>query len=73
MNDVTIIKPKRRRNESPVQYYNRTKRMGWPCVDDHFTDRWHGYYYCNPAHCKGRWKSKIQRDLHLDMAYAALG
>lgn len=59
--------PKRRRNESPVQFYNRTK-----CVDDRFTDRWHGWYYCNPAHCKSRWLSKAERDKHLDMAYAAL-
>lgn len=61
------IKPKRRADESPVQYYRRTK-----CVDDHFTRRWHGWYYCNPAHCKRRWRSKKERDKHLDGAYSIL-
>jgi len=62
-----VLKPKRRRDESPVQYYNRTKRA------DRFTDRWRGWYYCNPAHCKQRWRSKAERDKHLEMAYACLG
>jgi len=59
--------PKRRRSESPVQYYTRTG-----AVDDNFTRRWRGWYYCNSAHCKHRWRSKAERDEHLDMAYAAL-
>lgn len=62
-----IERPKRRANESPIQYYLRTK-----CVDDNFTRRWHGWYYCNPAHCRNRWRSKKKRDEHLDAAYAIL-
>ena len=59
--------PKRRRAESPVQYYNRTG-----AVDDNFTQCWRGWYYCNPAHCKSRWRSKAKRDEHMGGAYAAL-
>lgn len=60
-------KPKRRRDESPVDYYKRTQ-----CVDDNFTARWRGRYYCNPAHCHQTWASKKERDNHLDGAYAIL-
>lgn len=63
----TVYRPPRRHDESPVAYYRRTG-----VVDDNFTRRWHGWYYCNPAHCKSRWRSKAERDEHLDMAYAAL-
>ena len=64
----TVYRPPRHRNESPVAYYRRTKGV----TDDHFTDKWRGWYYCNPAHCKSRWRSKAERNEHLDMAYAAL-
>lgn len=64
----TVYRPPRRRDESPVAYFRRTKGV----TDDNFTRRWRGWYYCNPAHCKHRWRSKAERDEHLDMAYAAL-
>lgn len=64
----TVYRPPRHRDESPVAYYRRTKGV----VDDRFADKWHGWYYCNPAHCKHRWRSKAERDEHLDMAYAIL-
>jgi hypothetical protein len=63
----TVYRPPRRSNESPAAYYRRTG-----VVDDNFTRRWHGWYYCNPAHCKHRWRSKAERDEHLDSAYAIL-
>jgi hypothetical protein len=61
-------RPPRGRDESPVAYYRRTG-----VVDDNFTRRWHGWYYCNPAHCKHRWRSKRERDKHMGCAYAILG
>lgn len=61
-------KPPRKRTESPVAYYKRTR-----CVDDHFTRAFKGHYYCNPAHCHQKWRSKRERDDHLAMAYAILG
>jgi hypothetical protein len=64
----TTWRPPRRRNESPIQYRKRTK-----CVDDNFTARYKGHYYCNPAHCKLRWKSKAKRDEHMASAYGILG
>ena len=64
----TAYRPPRRRDESPVAYHRRTKGV----TDDNFTRRWHGWYYCNPAHCKHRWRSKAERDKHLDAAYAML-
>ena len=64
----TVYRPPRRADESPVAYYRRTG-----VVDDNFTRRWHGWHYCNPAHCKSRWRAKAERDKHLDMAYAILG
>jgi hypothetical protein len=63
----TVYRPPRRPDESPVAYYRRTG-----VVDDNFARRWHGWYYCNPAHCKSRWRSKAERDKHLDAAYAVL-
>lgn len=63
----TVYRPPRRRDESPVQYYRRTD-----CVDDRFAHRHRGRYYCNPAHCHRSWKSKAERDKHLEMAYGAL-
>ena len=60
-------RPPRRRDESPVAYYRRTK-----CVDDHYTHRHNGWYYCNPAHCGLRWRDKGRRDEHLKGAYAML-
>lgn len=60
-------KLKRLKDESPVQYYKRTR-----CVDDNFMCKHNGYYYCNPAHCHGKWKDKKERDKHLDMAYGLL-
>lgn len=59
--------PPRRRDETPAQYWKRT---GW--VPASFTRKCRGWYFCNPAHCKGRWRSKRARDEHLDRAYAAL-
>lgn len=63
----TVYRPPRRLDESPVAYYRRTG-----CVGNNFTRRWHGWYYCNPAHCKRRWRSKAERDEHMDAAYAIL-
>jgi hypothetical protein len=57
----------RRRAESPINYYRRTG-----VVDDRFQSRHAGLYYCNPAHCLRTWKSKKERDEHLDSAYAIL-
>jgi hypothetical protein len=59
--------PPRHRNESPVAYYKRTK-----CVDDRYFHVHKGRYYCNPAHCLRSWKSKDERDKHLEIAYAIL-
>jgi hypothetical protein len=63
----TVYRPPRRRDESPVAYYRRTE-----CVDDRFTHRHKGRYYCNPAHCSRSWRSKTERDKHLEMAYGIL-
>lgn len=60
-------RPPRRKDESPVEYYRRTK-----CVDDNFDRRHKGRYYCNPAHCSRSWTRKAARDEHLDAAYAIL-
>ena len=62
-----IHRPKRRKGESPVAYYRRTK-----VVPDDFLKRHNGWYYCNPYHCKHRWRSKKERDKHMDAAYALL-
>ena len=59
--------PVRHRTESPVAYYKRTK-----CVDAHYFHAHKGRYYCNPAHCSRSWKSKTERDEHLESAYAIL-
>jgi hypothetical protein len=64
----TAWRPPRRRNESPIQYRKRTG-----CVDDNFTRRHNGCYYCNPAHCSLRWRSKAKRDEHMAGAYGILG
>lgn len=58
----------RRRDESPVEYYLATG-----AVDDRFTSRHKGRFYCNPAHCHRSWSNEAERDEHLDGAYAALG
>lgn len=63
----TVYRPPRRRDESPVAYYRRTK-----VVDDNFARKHNGWYYCNPAHCKHRWRNKANRDEHLKSAYAIL-
>jgi len=64
----TVYRPPRKRTESPVQYYRRTKGV----VDDCYAHIHKGRYYCNPAHCSRSWKNKETRDEHLDMAYALL-
>ena len=64
----TVYRPPRRRGESPIDYYKRTK-----CVDDNYARRHKGRYYCNPAHCSHTWANKALRDEHLKVAYAALG
>jgi hypothetical protein len=51
----------------PAEYL---KKFG--CVDDNFTRVTNGFYYCNPAHCNKRWRSKKERDAHLAMAYSLL-
>lgn len=60
-------RPPRRRGESPIRYYRRTK-----CVDDNYTRKHRGWFYCNPAHCSHRWRKKAERDEHLERAYGAL-
>lgn len=62
-----VYRPPRRRDESPVAYYRRTK-----VVDDHFARKHKGWYYCNPTHCKHRWRKKVERDEHLKSAYGIL-
>ena len=62
-----IYRPPRPLNMSPVQYY---KIYG--CVDDNFTRKTNGKYYCNPAHCSKSWIIKTNRDEHIKRAYAAL-
>jgi hypothetical protein len=62
-----VHRPPRHRYESPLMYYRRTKT-----VDENYTRGWRGWYYCNPAHCKNRWRSKAERDEHLKMAYRIL-
>jgi hypothetical protein len=64
----TAYRPPRHRDETPIQYYKRTK-----CVDDHHFHVHKGWYYCNPAHCKRRWRNKTERDRHAVGAYGALG
>jgi hypothetical protein len=64
----TNWRPPRRRDENPIQYYKRTR-----CVDDNYLRRHQGWYYCNPAHCKRRWRNKAERDKHVDGAYGILG
>jgi len=59
--------PARHRTESPVAYYKRTK-----CVDARYLYKHNGWYYCNPAHCKHRWRNKAERDEHLEKAYRIL-
>jgi hypothetical protein len=63
----TQWQPPRHRDENPIRYYRRTG-----CVDDRFHVRHKGWYYCNPAHCSRRFRSKVARDTHLEGAYAAL-
>lgn len=60
-------RPPRRRDESPVAYYKRTK-----VVDDRCHHGHKGRYYCNPAHCSRSWTNKAERDAHLKIAYAIL-
>ena len=64
----TVYRAPRRKDESPIEYYKRTK-----CVDDRYYFKFEGRYYCNPAHCRKTWTNKKKRDEHLDMAYAMLG
>jgi hypothetical protein len=64
----TNWRPPRRRDENPIQYRKRTG-----CVDDNYLRRHQGWYYCNPAHCKRRWRNKAERDKHAGIAYAILG
>jgi hypothetical protein len=63
----TVYRPLRRRDESPVQYHKRTG-----VVDDRFTYRHRGRYYCNPAHCSRSWVDRAERDVHLKAAYSVL-
>lgn len=64
----TVYRPPRHRNESPIQYFKRTDGV----VDNRYLHKHKDYYYCNPAHCKGRWKDKKKRDAHLDSAWNLL-
>lgn len=60
-------RPPRPIRMSPVAY---RKKFG--CVDDNYTRKTNGRFYCNPAHCSKSWKNKAKRDEHLNMAYAML-
>lgn len=60
-------KPQRRPEESPVEYYQRTK-----CCPDDFGEPHNGLYFCNPAHCHRTFETKGARDEHLRWAYALL-
>lgn len=57
----------RKRTESPIQYYRRTHQV----IDSCF-HRFNGHYYCNPAHCSAKFRSKKNRDAHLTAAYGVL-
>jgi hypothetical protein len=63
-----IFRGKRPKNMSPVQFYKKYR-----VVPDDYTAVHNGRYYCNPAHCSLSWKTRKQRDEHLDGAYAMLG
>lgn len=60
-------RPPRPITMTPVAY---RKKFG--CVDDNYTRKTNGRFYCNPAHCSKSWKNKAERDEHLNMAYAML-
>lgn len=62
-----FYRPKRRDDESPVDYYKRTK-----CCPDDFMEPFNGKFYCNPAHCSCVFDDKSARDEHLSRAYAIL-
>jgi hypothetical protein len=53
---------------TPPAYYRKHRA----CPDD-YQKKINGRFYCNPAHCARSWKSKAERDKHLDMAYSLLG
>jgi hypothetical protein len=59
--------PVRHRDESPIDYYKRTR-----AVDARYYHAHEGRYYCNPAHCMRSWDNKEERDAHLKAAYAIL-
>lgn len=63
-----MSKPERKSDESPVDYYKRTR-----CCPDDFMEPFEGKFYCNPAHCSQVFDDESERDRHLDMAYAILG
>lgn len=60
-------KPERHPNESPVDYFKRTK-----CCPDDFLEPHNGLFYCNPAHCSSTFTDKAERDKHLKWAYSLL-
>jgi hypothetical protein len=62
------MKPKRPAKMTPPAYYRKHRA----CPDD-YQKKINGRFYCNPAHCSRSWKSKAERDKHLDMAYSLLG
>lgn len=63
-----MVKPERMIDESPVDYYKRTK-----CCPDDLSEPFEGKYYCNPAHCDMSFDSADERDKHLSWAYSILG
>lgn len=61
-------KPERNKDESPVDYYKRTR-----CCPDDFMEPFKGKFYCNPAHCSQVFEDEAERDVHVRRAYAILG
>jgi hypothetical protein len=62
-----MAKPERRSDESPVDYYKRTR-----CCPDDFMEPHKGKWFCNPAHCHHEFDTEEARDKHLRWAYALL-
>lgn len=65
--DGKLIKPTRLSDESPVDYYKRTR-----CCPDDFYEEFKGRFFCNPAHCHNVFDTREERDRHLEFAYSIL-
>jgi len=64
----TMYRPPRPLKMTPMEYYRK-----YGIVDEHYTRKTNGRYYCNPAHCGNSWEDKAERDRHVRVAYSVLG